>query len=201
MKELYLYITQRIHTGSILTAVALDLLWSLFEGVSTGSFVGIVFLPILSGTLFVVSFSAVTLTQRFASKDEWSAALSKGLALGIFAAVPYSIIGAAAAAGLGLSHLMYGADEEVILLGKLTRSWREVERILRQRAPKEIDSVENVINYLCDHRMLSKDLKDQLHNLRRQRNKNMHEISTAALSVLVEDVQAMEQTLRRRFLQ
>ena len=200
MKDLYLYITQRIHPGSILTAIAFDLLWSLFEGLSTASFVGVIILPILSGSIFVVSFGAVTLIQRYASNDEWSAAMSKGLALGIFAAVPYSVIGAVAAAGLGLMRLVYGVDEEVILLGKLTRSWREIERILRKRAPAELRTLDEVINQLYEHRMLSRTLKDQLHELRKQRNVNTHELSTAELSELVEDVQAMEHTLRTRFL-
>ena len=200
MKELYLYITQRIHPASILTAIAFDLLWSLFEGLSTASFVGIILIPILSGTIFVVSFGAVTLIQRYASNDEWSAAMSKGLALGIFAAVPYSVIGAVAAAGLGLMRLAYGADEEVILLGKLTRSWREIERILRRLVPSNLEKLEDVINYLYEHRFLSRTLKDQLHELRRQRNVNMHEFSTEELAELVQDVQAMEHTLRTRFL-
>ncbi len=85
MKNLYLYITQRIHPGSILLAIALDLFWSLFETGSSASLVGIVLLPILSGTIFITSFGAVTLIQRYASNDKWSAAMSKGLALGIFA--------------------------------------------------------------------------------------------------------------------
>ena len=202
MKDLYLYITQRIHPGSIIVTIAFDLLWSLFEGGVTASFVGIIFLPILIGTIFIASFSAVTLIQRLGSGDEWSAALSKGLALGILAAVPFSAVGVIGGAGLGLMRLVYGVDEEVILLGKLTRSWREVEGILRRLAPPDIrnDGIDEVINHLHSGRLLSSTLNDQLHELRKQRNINTHEISTAELASLVEKVQAMENTLHLRFL-
>ena len=202
MKDLYLYVTQRIHPGSILVTVALDLVWSLFEGGSTASFVGILLLPFLSGTIFIASFGAVTLIQRFGSGDEWSSALTKGLALGILAAVPFSVVGMIGAAGLGLMRLAYGVDEEVILLGKLTRSWREIESTLRNLAPTDVrsSSLDDVINYLYSQRLLSRTLKDQLHELRKQRNINTHEISTDELARLVEEVQAMENTLRARFL-
>jgi len=61
-------------------------------------------------------------------------------------------------------------------------------------------SLDDVINYLRDQRLLSRDLADQLHELRKQRNVNMHEISTDELALLVDNVQAMQNTLRMRFL-
>ena len=202
MKDLYLYITQRFHPGSILVAAAFDLLWSFFEGGSTVSIVGIIFLPILVGTVFIASFGTVTLIQRLGSGDEWGAALSKGLALGILAAVPFSVIGLIGAAGWGAMRLMYGVDQEVILLGKLTRSWREIEATLRNLAPRDIrnNSLDILIDSLYSQRLLSRTLKDQLHELRKQRNINTHEISTDELGRLVEEVQAMERTLHARFL-
>jgi hypothetical protein len=202
MKDLYLYITQRIHPGSILVAAAFDLLWSLFEGGSTLSLVGIIFLPILMGTVFIASFGAVTLIQRLGAGDDWGAACSKGLILGILAAVPFSVIGVVGAAIWGALRLTYGVDQEVILLGKLTRSWREIESRLRRLAPQvpRTESLEKVIDSLYDRRLLSRTLKDQLHELRRQRNINMHEVSTDELDRLVQEVQAMERTLQARFL-
>jgi len=202
MKDLYLYITQRIHPGSILVAIAFDLLWSLFEGVSTLSLVGIILLPILMGTVFIASFGAVTLIQRLGSGDDWGAAASKGLALGVLAAVPFSVIGVVGAAIWGAMRLTYGVDQEVILLGKLTRSWREIERILRRLAPESprTESLDDLINSLYIRRLLSRELKDQLHELRRQRNTNMHEVSTDELARLVEEVQSMESILQARFL-
>jgi len=203
MKDIYLYITQRIHPGSIVAAVAFDLIWSLFEGGVTASFVGIILLPFLIGTIFIASFGAVTLIQRLGSGDEWSAALSKGLALGVLAAVPFSAVGVIGGAVLGIMRLTYGADEETILLGKLTRSWREVEGTLRRLAPTYAHgrSLEDVINHLYSQRLLSSALKEQLHDLRRQRNVNTHEISTGELANLVDEVQSMENTLNMRFLQ
>jgi len=200
MRDIYLYITQRIHPGSILAAVALDFVWSLFE--SGSSVVGFLLMPFLIVTIFAVSFTAVTFIQRLGSGDEWPAAMSKGVALGIFAAVPFSVIGIVGAGALGLMRLAYGADEETILLGKLTRSWREIEQQLRRLAPREVrnGSLDEVINFLYSQRLLSKELKDRLHELRKQRNINTHEISTDELARLVDDVQAMEITLQTRFL-
>lgn len=200
MKDLYLSITERIHPGSIFAAVALDLIWSLFE--SGSSLVGFLLMPILMGTIFVTSFTAVTLIQRYGSGDEWSAALSKGVAMGVFAAVPFSVVGVVGAGLVGLMRLAYGADEEVILLGKLTRSWREIEQQLRRLAPREVrnGSLDEVINSLYAQHYLSRELKDRLHELRKQRNINTHQISTDELSRLVDEVQAMEGMLQARFL-
>lgn len=202
MKDIYLYITQRIHPGSIIVAVAFDLLWSVFEGGLTASWIGIIFLPFLIVPIFIASFGAVTLIQMFGSGDRGSEAMAKGLALGVLAAVPFSIIGVVAAAGLGLMRLVYGVDEETVLLGKLTRSWREIEVTLRRLAPPEFRGrgLDEVINHLYNQGVLPVSLKDRLHELRKQRNINMHQISTSELAMLVENVQEMETALRIRFL-
>ena len=202
MKDFYLYITRQIHPSSLLVTIAFDLLWSVFETGLTASILGIILLPLLSAVIFVVCFSAVTLVQRFGSYDEWPAALSKGLVLGVVAAIPFSVIGLLGAAVLGLMRLAYGVDADVILLGKLTHSWREIEVMLRKLAPADHKnrSIEEVIDYLYTQRVLSRALKDHLHELRQQRNINTHQISTQDLATLVDDVQRMESMLRGRFL-
>lgn len=202
MKNLYIYITQHIHPGSIVVAVAFDLLWSVFEGGATASILGIILLPVMIVMIFAASFGAVTLIQRFGAGDEWSSALMKGLVLGVLAAIPFSAVGMIGAVGLGLLRLVYGVDEEVILLGKLTRSWREIELTLRRLAPADVRgrSLDEVINALHSQGTISTVLKDHLHDLRRQRNTITHETSTSDLARLVKDVQSMEHTLRTRVL-
>lgn len=201
MRDLYLYLTRQIHPASLLVTIVFDLLWSVFETGLTASIVGILALPFLIGSIFIVCFGAVALIQRYSFHDDWPAALSKGLALGVVAAIPFSVIGMLVAAGWGLMRLIYGVDEEVVQLGKLTRSWREIERFLRRYAPAEYREIGEVIDYLYAQRYLSSELRDRLHELRKQRNINMHELSTEDLAVLVEDVQAMEFALRGKFLQ
>lgn len=201
MKDLYRYINRQFHPLSIVVAAAFDILWSLFEGGSTLSIVGIILLPLFMGTVFIASFGAVTLIQKFSFGDEWGPAFSKGLALGILAALPFSVIGVVGGAIWGAMRLTYGVDEEVILLGKLTRSWREIESTLRRLAPEmRNQSFETVIDTLYDRRLLSRTLRDQLHELRRQRNVNIHNVSSAELARLVDQVQSMENTLRGRFI-
>ena len=57
MKDLYLYIIQRIHPGSIVVAVVFDLLWSFFEGGSAATVIGVFLLPILIVAVFISSFA------------------------------------------------------------------------------------------------------------------------------------------------
>lgn len=201
MKEFYLYVRQNIHPGSILVAIAFDLLWSLFEGGSTLSLVGIILLPFFMATVFVSSFGAVTLFQKFGSGDEWGPALSKALAIGVLAALPFSVIGMASGLGLLIAHQKYRVDREVILLGNLTRSWREIESLLRRLAPEMRGyGLDRVIETLYERGRLSRSLKDQLHALRQRRNVNVHDVSTGELAELVNELQAMESTLRGQFI-
>jgi hypothetical protein len=202
MKNLYLYLTTNLHPGSLIVTIALDLLWSALEGALTVSVIGILLVPILIAIIFMICFGAVTSIQLSAAHDDWPAALAKGFALGVVAAIPFSVVGLIIGIVWGLLYAIYGVDEEVVLLGKLTRGWRDVEMALRRLAPPEVRNrnIDEVIDYLYDNRILSNELKNQLHELRRLRNINMHEMSTSELSVLVGDVLSMSQTLRGRML-
>jgi hypothetical protein len=202
MLELYRSLTRNIHPGSLAVAIAFDLLWSGGEGLATLTGWGVILLIFFSITVFVASFGAVTLIQRFGSADEWSSALTKGLIIGVLSAIPYSFIGLGVAAFWMFMRLTVGVDQETILLGKLTQNWREIEIILRKLAPPDVRNanLDEVINCLHSRHLLSSSLKDKLHDLRRQRNINMHEISTQELANLVDEVQAMHTALRTRFL-
>ncbi len=198
MKNIYQYITQRIHPGSIIAAIALDLLWSIFESGATASLAAIFFLPLLIGMVFATSFSAVTLIQRFGSGDDWPSAIAKGGTLGVLTAVPYFMVGLVSITGWGVMSLTYGVNKEMVLLGKLTHSWRKIEGGLRKLTPQEMrfQGRDEVINYLYAQGIFSAELKNHLHELRKQRNVNMHVMSTDELARLVDEVQEMEYTLR-----
>jgi hypothetical protein len=202
MKNLYLYLTNQFHSGSLIVLIALDLFWSVFEGGLAITGIGFLTIPLLMVVIFPLCFTAVTLIQKYAFYDDWPAALAKGLGFGIVAALPFSFVGILVAAGWGLMRLLYGVDQEVILLGKLTHAWRDVELTLRRLAPLEVrnETIEDVINYLYNHSLLSATVKDRLHDLRKLRNVNTHEISTNELSALVEAVLSTRDNLQRRNL-
>jgi hypothetical protein len=202
MKNLYIYLTNQFHSGSLIVLIALDLFWSVFEGGLAVTGIGFLIIPLLMVVIFPLCFTAVTLIQKYAFNDHWPAALAKGLGFGIVAALPFSFVGILVAAGWGLMRLLYGVDQEVILLGKLTHAWRDVELTLRRLAPPDIrnETTEDVINYLYNHRVLSANVKDRLHYLRKLRNVNTHEISTNELSALVDAVLSTRDNLQRRIL-
>jgi hypothetical protein len=202
MKNLYIYLTNQFHSGSLIVLIALDLFWSVFEGGLAVTGIGFLIIPLLMVVIFPLCFTAVTLIQKYAFNDDWPAALAKGLGFGIVAALPFSFVGILVAAGWGLMRLLYGVDQEVILLGKLTHAWRDVELALRRLAPPEIrnETTEDVINFLYNNRVLSATVKDRLHYLRKLRNLNTHEISTNELSALVDAVLSTRDNLQRRNL-
>lgn len=197
MKDIYLYIVQRIHPGSIIAVVAIDLFWSFIESGLTASLAAIIFLPLLIGIVFATGFIATALIQRFGSGDEWVSALAKGVVLGILAAVPYFIVGGISIIGWGFISVAYGVNKEMVLLGKLTHSWRKIEGILRKSTPLNLQfqGRDEVINYLYSQGVFSAEIKNHLHVLRKQRNINVHLMSTDELENLVNEVQEMEKKL------
>jgi hypothetical protein len=82
-----------VHMLSALVVIALDWIWGFVEKFATISVVGIVMLPILSITVFFVTFLAVLFIQRVLDRDRLPVCAAKGVALGIVAAVPYQVIG------------------------------------------------------------------------------------------------------------
>ena len=84
-----------VHMLSALVVIALDWIWGFVEKFATISVIGIVMLPILSITLFFVTFLAVLFIQHVLDRDRLTVCAAKGVALGIIAAVPYQIIGTA----------------------------------------------------------------------------------------------------------
>jgi hypothetical protein len=203
MKTLYLYLTNQFHPGSLIVLIALDLLWSVIEGGLAATGIGLLLYPLLMLFVFIICFPLVTSIQKFSFYDDWPAALAKGFAFGVVAALPFSFISLFVAAAWGLLHLLYGADEEVILLGKLTRGWREIELALQRLGPPEIRhwSTEDIINYLYSKGVLSPAHTERLHELRKLRNAAVHEVNSVELSSLVDAVLLIRDNLKRRYLQ
>lgn len=202
MKDFYLYITNQLHPASLITFILLDLAWSGVEGAVDLTGIGLLLTPIFSIIIFAICFPCVILIQRYAFYDNWSAALVKGLTLGFLAALPLSFVGLGVAFIWGALRIFYGVDEEVILLGKLTYAWREIEKFLRNAAPYEFRGwpTGELINYYYETGRLSASQRDHLQKLRKMRNLHTHEMSTDQLASLVDEVTAIQNSLQMRFM-
>ena len=89
-----------VHPLSSLVTIAIDQVWGIGELGATATGVGVAALPVLIVTSAAVCFVAVGLIQRYVDGDAWGAALSKALAMGVLAGVPYQFVGTAAGAVL-----------------------------------------------------------------------------------------------------
>lgn len=76
-----------IHPLAALSTIALDGVLGIFEILDP------LMLLFISTGIGFVGFLATLFIQRYISKDEWGVAVAKGLAMGIFAGVPYPIMG------------------------------------------------------------------------------------------------------------
>jgi hypothetical protein len=83
-----------IHPLAALVTIALDGVFGVVEVLDP---LLLLFTCFGVGTLGLVS---TTLIQRYLSDDTWGAAVAKGLAMGIFAGVPYPVAGTAIGAPL-----------------------------------------------------------------------------------------------------
>jgi hypothetical protein len=84
-----------VHPLSALATIALDLIWTVIEIPVTLSVVGLSALLPLCLTLGLICSLAVSLIQRFVARDAWGASVAKGFVMGIFAGVPYPVMGTA----------------------------------------------------------------------------------------------------------
>lgn len=177
---------------SWIITIGLDLVWGLFEGVVGLSLVGLVVALVLMPLIFSACSMGVTLVQRYQVGDGWGAALGKGILLGIMAAVPLPIFSIVAAVVASLVRGRADLDGETIHLGRLTKSWRRLEQVLRSGLPYEMSNggIDQVIDRLCERGTITGAERDELHALRRQRNSAVHYASTVGLPELVERIRA-----------
>lgn len=83
-----------LHPLAAFAIIALDGFFGVFEVLDP------FLLAITSVTIGILGFSATTLVQRFLAKEDWGAAVAKGLVMGIIAGVPYPVVGTAIGAPL-----------------------------------------------------------------------------------------------------
>ena len=103
-----------LHSLSSLVTVALDGLWSVPEIISLTSIAGLPAIPILAVGSGLTCLAAVTLIQRYVSKEEWGASVAKGVAMGVIAGVPFPFTGTAAGSILLLwsgAHALFGRKQ------------------------------------------------------------------------------------------
>jgi hypothetical protein len=84
-----------VHFLSAIAIIALDMIWSAFEIGSTVTICGLLFLPALSASVFVVALLTVLAVQLFIARDQVGPAIAKAMVLAVLAAVPFPIMGTA----------------------------------------------------------------------------------------------------------
>jgi hypothetical protein len=199
MKQTFLTINNHLNGYSLAVTVALDLAWNLFDAMPL---LNLLLMPVI----FLFCATAVTLIQRNLSYDEWGTALLKGAALGFVAALPFSVLTSVAGAIFGVLKLQYGTDQDVILLGELTKAWGRLEKVLKSPfQPAQIygKTLDQIIDLLYEQGSISAAEKSDLHQLRMARNKIVHngqaeDFSIQGLSELVKRVRAFGENLGRR---
>ena len=200
MKRAYLSIQENINAYSLIATIGLDLIWSLFEGGVFASVVGILFAPVLMGLIFIICFTIVSLVQHNISGDSWQSALTKGLVLGFLASLPLSIVGTILGLGYGLLYLIYGTDEETILLGKLTKEWRALERTIKNSftVTGGSDKMRKYIDALFAHKIISATEHNELHHIRKIRNTSTHNTTHQELALSIERLKFLRLQVERR---
>ena len=199
MKNFYTKISTYFHPGSLILTILLDLLWAIPETFLTATLFGVALEPFSIVLIFLICGGAVALIQHHLAGDEWPEALSKGAVLGLLAAVPFSIVTSTLGALWGFLRLIYGVTPEIILLGKLSKSWREMEKTVRNLVPADYrrHTFDEIINYLLAEGVFTAELGGQLHQIRRERNLNAHTYTTKTLAELVDKVEDMQKNLTR----
>ncbi len=84
-----------VHFLSAMVVLALDWVWTIFEGMISITILGMVALPILSGTVGMIAFISVYLIQYFIARDTGGQAFAKGMGMAVLAAVPFPVLGTA----------------------------------------------------------------------------------------------------------
>lgn len=193
-------VLRRVSPYSWVVAIILDLIWGLFEGISGASLVGWVLIPILAVVIFIVCFTSVTFIQLLASRDSWSAAMGKGVLLGVAAAVPFPVTLFILAGLAAILRSQTDLDGETIQLGQLTKTWRRLEHLLERQIPYETRLQGNVdmIDYLHNNGTISSEEREELHELRRLRNAAVHSNSPSDMTELVNRLRAITTRLSWR---
>lgn len=89
-----------VHPLSSLVTIAVDQVWGLLEIEATLTVAGLIALVPLMLTSGLICLVSVMLIQRYIDHDAWRPAITKAVAMGVLAGVPYPFVGTAAGGAL-----------------------------------------------------------------------------------------------------
>lgn len=177
MREMFKSLGE-IHGLSWVLTIVLDLIWNIPDVTAICSIWGITSVPFLSLIVFTICFVVVTLVQRFVSEDEWEKAAAKGLALGVLAAVPFSILTfVGRSIYKSIQHLF-----EATQVGSVIIPWREFEKraitkamALGMKVPANSNfEMAKVIPFLVTNGVIAAADAPALTTIRQGRNDTVH---------------------------
>lgn len=89
-----------LHPLSSIILIATDALWGMAELTASATLFGLPAVPVMMAISGVSCGVAVTLIEKFLSREDWGAALAKGVALGVLSGLPYPVMGTLAGTAL-----------------------------------------------------------------------------------------------------
>lgn len=89
-----------IHPLSSIVLIATDALWGMAELTASATLFGLPAVPAMMAISGISCGVAVTLIEKFLSREDWGAALAKGVALGVLSGLPYPVMGTLAGTAL-----------------------------------------------------------------------------------------------------
>ena len=182
LRKLYFYITETIHPYSLIAAVLLDLVWSLFEFGSLLPGIGLCIEVILMGIIFATCFPIVYTVQHKIAGDDAQAARQKGLIFATLAALPFSVVGVALVGITGMLKVAFGYDRYAALAGKVILAWAQLEKSVDRLLPasylNNIDDdsgkISRKLHYLRINQTITQDMYDDISFVRHVRNGIAH---------------------------
>jgi hypothetical protein len=176
------------HRDGLIAVLILDCLWMFIEGGAVISIVGIPAIPLIVFAIFGLSSYIVFSKQRILG-DRPTPAMVKAVLLGVIAAVPFPVFYTILFVGFGVLHKLlpqaHRAAEKLPVfehenLGKFASDFKEIEELLKQ-AVQKVDSsqisskVSQNIDFLIQKGMMPQDLTESLDEIRKIRNRLIHE--------------------------
>ncbi len=206
MKGFFYWLIQEVSAFTWVLTIGLDLLWNLVDGASIFTGVGIICYPFVMMSIFAICFITVAFVQHYISFDKWKMALKKATIFGLIAALPFSIV-SFLAGGIGLLVRESMGQDYTYIFGKLGLNYRELEKIIKQKAVatrisygnwRDI-SMDTAINTFEQEGKISRQEAHELHQLRLARNQAHHEETPADLFGWVEFSEGLLQKYQNRF--
>jgi hypothetical protein len=200
------------HRDGLIAVLILDCLWMFIETGAAISIVGIPAIPVIVFVLFGLSSYIVFSKQRILG-DRFAPAIVKALFLGIVAAVPFPVSYTIALVVIGVLHKLFPQASRVAVeiplfkderFGRFANDFKEIESVLKETVrkvePSKVsDEVFENINFLAHKGMMPNDLCDELHKIRKIRNKLVHGKLTMPDSIQFEVLKKCKQRVMTTF--